>query len=94
MTDDKRPLTPGLQRLSEAVRAHSGPVRVVFCGFDLWIEVMGSGHTSMCNFRMGGQIADGSEPENTVIVPVTVIGGRIVVSFDPTLAPDGFTLKG
>jgi hypothetical protein len=82
-----------MQALAEAIRARPTPPQAVFCGFDLWLEVCGSGHTSTCNFKAGGEIATGDEPENTVIVPVLVIGRRIVVGFDPTLAPDEFRLK-
>ncbi|MEM1162163.1 MAG: hypothetical protein AAGJ28_14605 [Pseudomonadota bacterium] len=92
MTDDKPPLSAAMQTLSAAIQNHGAP-QAAFCGFDLWLEVMGSGYTSMCNFRAGGQIADGTEEENTLIVPMLVIGGRIVISFDPTLPPDQFYLK-
>lgn len=86
-------LSQAMQALSTAIRTHAGNVSVVFCGFDLWLEVMGSGHTSTLNFRTGGVPADGTEDENTVVVPVVVIGGKIVVSFNPKLAPDAFALK-
>ena len=94
MADAKQPLSPAMQALAEAIRQQGPNVRAALCGFDLWIEVMGSGHTSMVNFKPGGMVADGSEPENTLLVPITVIGGKIVVSFDPTLPPDHFQLKG
>ena len=78
---------------SDAIRARQAPPQAVFCGFDLWLEVCGSGHTSMCTFKSGGEIADGTEdPEKTVLVPVLAIGRRIVLGFDPTLAPDAFRL--
>ncbi|MEM7188727.1 MAG: hypothetical protein AAF439_03875 [Pseudomonadota bacterium] len=92
MADEQPQLSPGMQALSAAIRSHGGP-QAAFCGFDLWLEVMGSGFTGMCNFRAGGEIADGNEEENTLIVPILVIGGRIVVNFDPTLPPDQFYLK-
>ena len=92
MSDEPK-LSPKMQALSQAIRARQAPPQVVFCGFDLWLEVCGSGHTSMCNFRAGGEIADGTEdPEKTVLVPVLAIGKRIVVGFDPTLPPDEFRL--
>lgn len=91
---DKPKLSPKMQALSDTIRARKEPPRAVFCGFDFWLEVCGSGHTSMCTFKAGGEIADGTEdPEKTVLVPVLVIGKRIVVSFDPTLPPDEFELK-
>ena len=87
-------LSPKMQALAEAIRARQELPQAVFCGFDLWLEVCGSGHTSMCNFKAGGQIADGTEdPEKTVLVPVLAIGRRIVVGFDPTLPPSEFLLK-
>ena len=90
---EKPKLSPKMQALAEAIRARQTPPQAVFCGFDLWLEVCGSGHTSMCNFKAGGQIADGTESERTVVVPVLVIGKRIVVGFDPTLPPSEFQLK-
>ena len=94
MSDKPKPLSSKMQVLAEAIRARAQtPPQVVFCGFDLWLEVCGSGHTSMCSFKAGGQIADGTESERTVVVPVMVIGKRIVVGFDPTLPPGEFRLK-
>ncbi|HET7410023.1 MAG TPA: hypothetical protein VFJ13_07465 [Paracoccaceae bacterium] len=91
---DKPKLSPKMQTLSDAIRARKEPPQAVFCGFDLWLEVCGSGHTSMCTFKAGGRIADGTEdPEKTVLVPVLAIGKTIVVGFDPTLPPDEFQLK-
>ena len=86
-------LSAGLQRLSQAIRAHGAPPEVVFCGFDLWLEIMGSGHTSTRDFLAGGIPAKGDEDDGILKVPVIVLGGRIVVSFDPTLPPDQFALK-
>jgi hypothetical protein len=82
-----------MQALAQAIRGRSAPPRAVFCGFDMWLEVCGSGHTSTCNFKTGGGIATGDEPETTVVVPVLVIGRQIVIGFDPTLPPDAFVLK-
>lgn len=82
-----------MQTMSQAIRDHPGTVRTALCGFDLWLEVMGSGHTSMRNFKPGGEACDGTEDELTVIIPITVVGGRIVVSLDMTLAPDAFELR-
>jgi len=93
MAEKPAELSPAMQNLSQAIRNHGAPVRAVFCGFDLWLEVCGSGHTSMCNFLPGGKIAKGDEPENALKVPVMVIGSRIVIGFDPTLPPDQFQLK-
>lgn len=91
---DRPKLSPRMQALAEAIRARqANPPQAVFCGFDLWLEVCGSGHTGMCNFKAGGEIADGSEGERTLVVPVMVIGKRIVVGFDPTLPPGEFQLK-
>ena len=93
MSDAPKELSPKMHALAEAIRARPVPPQAVFCGFDLWLEVCGSGHTTTCNFKAGGEIATGDEPENTVVVPVLVIGRRIVVGFDPTLSPDEFQLK-
>ncbi len=93
MPEAGRELSPRMQALAQAIRNRPTPPQAVFCGFDLWLEVCGSGHTSTCNFKAGGEIATGDEPENTLIVPVLVIGKRIVVGFDPTLPPDQYRLK-
>ena len=93
MSDAPKELSPKMQALAQAIRDRQTPPQVVFCGFDMWLEVCGSGHTSTCNFKAGGEIATGNEPEHTVIVPVLVIGRRIVVGFDPTLPPGEFVLK-
>ena len=94
MSDKPKELSPKMQALAEAIRKREVPPQALFCGFDLWLEVCGSGHTSMCSFKAGGRVADGTEdPEKTVLVPVLVIGKRIVVNFDPTLPPGEFELK-
>jgi hypothetical protein len=93
MSDKPKELSPKMQALAEAIRKREVPAQVVFCGFDLWLEVCGSGHTAMCNFKAGGELADGTEDEKTVVVPVLAIGKRIVVNFDPTLPPNEFRLK-
>lgn len=86
-------LSPGLQALSQAIRARGTPPQAVFCGFDLWLEVLGSGHTSLRDYVAGGTPARGDEPEGVLKVPLMVLGGRIVVSLDPTLPPDTFAFK-
>lgn len=86
-------LSERLQRLSEAIRAHGAPPQVILCGFDLWLEIMGSGHTSTRDFLPGGVPATGDEEEGTLKVPIMVLGGRIVISFDPTIPPDQYVLK-
>jgi hypothetical protein len=93
MSDTPKELSPRMKTLAEAIRGRPAPPQAVFCGFDMWLEVCASGHTSTCNFKAGGEIATGDEPENTLIVPVLVIGRRIVVGFDPTLPPGEFVLK-
>jgi hypothetical protein len=89
----RRELPPALQALSQAIRNHGTPPQVVMCGFDLWLEIMGSGHTSMRDFLPGGIPAKGDETDGPLKVPIVVLGGRIVVSLDPTLPPDHFQLK-
>lgn len=92
MSDEQKELSPRMKALAETIRNHPTPPQAVFCGFDFWLEVCASGHTSTCNFKAGGKIADGTEDEKTVVVPVLAIGKRIVVGFDPTLPPDRFRL--
>ena len=88
-----RELSPNLQRLSAAIRAHGAPPRAIFAGFDLYIELMGSGHLGLADFLMGGQLARGDEPEGTLKIPMLVLGGRIMLSVDPTIPPEDFYLK-
>ena len=85
-------IPPSLKKLGRAIAEHPNPVQVVFCGFDLWLEVLGSGRTSTRGFKRGGELATGDEDKETLVVPVLVIGDSIVVNFDPTLPPDGFRL--
>ena len=86
-------LSDKLNGLAEAIRAHPNPVKAVMCGFDFWLEVMGSGHVKGRDVVAGGHFATGDEPEGTLIVPIMVLGGRIVVSFDPTVPADSYVLK-
>lgn len=86
-------LSTNLQRLSAAIRAHGAPPRAVFAGFSLYIELMGSGHLSMADFLMDGQLAKGDEKEGTLKIPMLVLGGRIMLSVDPTIPPEEFYLK-
>ncbi len=82
-----------MAELASAIRAHPNPVQVALCGFDLWLEVLGSGHAKGRDFVAGGKLATGEELPTALKVPIMVIGDRIVVSFDPTLPPDDFLLK-
>lgn len=82
----------GLKALGQAIASHQGKVRVAFCGFDLWVEVMSSGRVKTRNFKAGGLLAEETEPETTIVIPMMVVGDAIVISFDPTLPPDGFRL--
>ena len=93
MADPKPELSPTMRALGQAIANHPNPVQAAQLGFDLWLEVLGSGHVSTCNFKAGGQILEGEPGENEIVVPVMVIGGRIVIGFDPTLPPDGYALK-
>lgn len=89
----QRELSPNLKRLSAAVRSHGSEPRVVFTGFTLYIELMGSGHLSMRDYLMDGQPARGDEPEGTLKIPMLALGGRIMLSIDPTIPPEDFYLK-
>ena len=83
-----------MRRIADGLRSHGSQPQAVFCGFDLWIEVMGSGHTSMKNFISGGKPASGEEDTGKVlVVPLTVLGGRMVVTLDPTIPPQEFYFK-
>ena len=91
---DTPPLSKNLQRIADALRSQGKPADAVFCGFDLWLEVMGSPHTTAKNFVSGGKPATGEEnTEKTLIVPLMVLGGRMIVTLDPTIPPDEFYFK-
>lgn len=79
--------------MADAIRTQPQAVRAVFCGIDLYMETLASGHAWMCDFLLDGRIADGSESEKAVKIPIMVIGPRIVVSFDPTIPPDRYYFR-
>lgn len=85
-------LSPALKQLGQAIAKHPNPVRVAFCGFDLWLDVLGSGRIGSRGFKRGGELATGDEEKDTLVVPVMVVGDSIVVNFDPTLPPNAFRL--
>lgn len=85
-------VSPALKKLGKAIASHPNPVQVMYCGFDLWIEVMGSGRTKPRVFKAGGKLATGDEDKTTLTVPIMVVGDSIVINFDPTLPPDEFRL--
>ena len=91
MAEDE--LSDKMRGLRDAIRSHPNPVQVVLCGFNLYLEVLGSPHLKSRNMTWGGTFATGDEPEEAILVPIPVLGGRIVVSFDPTVPADAFKLK-
>ncbi len=93
MAEQSAALSPTMQALSDAMRAAKPRPQAVFCGFDLWLEVMGSGYANLCNFVAGGALATGDEPEGALVVGVMAIGKTVVVNFDPTLPPTDFYFK-
>ncbi len=84
----------GLKELGEAIKASQTKTEVAFCGFDLWLEVFSSGRVKQGYFKKGGVRATPEEIEDTAkfTFPMPVVGKGIVISFDPTLPPDGFRL--
>ena len=94
MADQTPELSENMRRIADGLRQHGSQPDILFCGFDLWLEVMGSSHTSMKNFLMGGKRALGDEdPSTTLLVPLTVLGGKMVISLDTTIPPDQFYFK-
>lgn len=81
-----------IMELGQAISQLPAPPRQVFCGFDLYLEVLGSGRLKMAEFLKGGIPAKGDEPEGTLKVPLLVAGRSIVVGLDITLPPDGFRI--
>ncbi len=84
--------SPAVRALGKAISQHPHPVQAAFCGISLYCEVMASDRVKMKGFLMDGSVAQGNEPEGTLVVPVLAIAGQIVLGFDPTLPPDGFRL--
>lgn len=84
----------GMKELGEGIKASEAPPKVAFLGFDLWLEVFGSGKVRNQAFKMGGAIAtpEETEDEKVITVLIPVVGRNIVISFDPTLGPDEFRL--
>lgn len=94
MADAKPELSANMRRIADGLRSHGSQPMALFCGFDLWLEVMGSGHTSMKNFVKGGKAATGQEDTaTTLVVPLTVLGGSMLVTLDPTIPPEEFYFK-
>jgi hypothetical protein len=81
-----------LQDLGRAIAQHPVKVAAAFCGFDLWLEVFASGKVETRILKKGGVPAAVDEPVGTITAPVPVIGGDIVIAFDPTLPPADFRL--
>lgn len=90
--EPQKEVSPGLRKLGQAIASHPNPVQVVFCGFDLWVEVMTSGRVKTRDFRTGGAFATGDESPTTLVIPIMVVGDGMVINFDPTLPPDAFRL--
>lgn len=86
-------LSERMQRLADALRAAQPRPRAAFCGFDLWLEVMGSGHVRQRELTTGGRPVGKDEDDIKLRVPMPVLGSSTIVGFDPTLPPDEFELK-
>ena len=84
----------GMKELGEGITASKEPPRVAFLGFDLWLEVYGSGKVRNQAYKMGGIPAtpEEAEDEKIVTILIPVVGRNIVISLDPTLGPDKFRL--
>ncbi|GAB4182737.1 MAG: hypothetical protein OHK0024_22310 [Thalassobaculales bacterium] len=80
-----------VKELGAAIAQRKVKPRVMFLGFDLWLDVYATGRVGATPWRKGGQPATGKEDKLTVVVPLPTVDG-IVVSLDPTLPPDGFRL--
>jgi hypothetical protein len=83
---------PSVQDLGQAISRHPNPVKMIFLGFDLWLEVLGSGKVATALFKKGGLPTTEEELIKTAKVPLMAVGGTMVISVDMTLPPDGFRL--
>ncbi len=81
-----------LMELGQAIAQQPTPPRQVLCGFDLYLEVLGSGKLKPVHFLKGGVPAKGDEPEGTLKVPLMAAGRGIVIGLDITLPPDAFRI--
>lgn len=83
-----------MKELGEAIKASQTKTEVAFCGFDLWLEIFSSGKVRQGYFKKGGVRATPEEVDDTAqfTFPMPIVGRGIVISFDPTLPPDGFRL--
>lgn len=84
----------GMKELGEGIKASKEPPKVAFLGFDLWLEVYGSGKVRNQAYKMGGIVATAEEEEDEKVITILmpVVGRNIVISFDPTLGPGEFRL--
>jgi hypothetical protein len=85
-------LSKNMARLAEAIRANP-KTRCALCGFDLWLEVLGSPHVTGRDMTWKGRFVTPEDSPEVLKLPVPVLGKRVVVSFDPTLPPDDFELR-
>jgi len=81
-----------VKELGAAIAAHPNKVRQISLGFDLWWEVMASGHVKTATFTKGGVPVDEKDPNIALKVPLAVVGKDMVVSIDVSLAPDDYRL--
>lgn len=94
MADPQPELSSNLRRIADALKSHGQPPEAVFCGFDLWTEVLGSPHISLKDYLKGGKPARGDEDKSkTLVIPIIVLGGRMIVCMDPTIPPQEFYFK-
>lgn len=83
---------PSLQDLGHAIAKHPNPIRMIFLGFDLWLEVLGSGKVKTALFKKGGLPTSEEDPVKSAKVPLMAVGGTMVIAVDLTLPADGFRL--
>ena len=90
---DPADFSPALKAMGKAIASHPQPPVAAFCGLKLYCEALASGRVTPQEFVMDtGRPATGEEKETAVKIPVLSISGRIVISFDPTLPPEGFRI--
>ena len=83
---------PSLQDLGQAIAHHPNRIKMIFLGFDLWLEVLGSGKVATALFKKGGLPTSEEEPIKTAKIPLMAVGGSMVITVDLTLPADGFRL--
>jgi hypothetical protein len=85
-------LSDALKALGQAIAEHPKRPEVAFCGIKLYVDAIGSGRVTLRDYLLDGTAPKHPPKEGELRIPMLAIAGKIVLSFDPTLAPEEFRL--